>query len=146
MSSVASESRKHAASRPETAIAERRVRLVIEEQLQVEAVLGEKIAANFDDAEVEEIVLERSADQKFERQVVELLGVAAIESRPRREHLFDQHVAHHQRGRAIPVGLRQLDPPLGQREAHVMVDQRIEQVPVYFGKRRNGHHSREPES
>src|SRR5260221_7971874 len=45
----------------ETAVAEGGVRLVVEEQLQVEASLGEVVTADVDDAEIIKIVLERAA-------------------------------------------------------------------------------------
>src|SRR5208337_1705318 len=116
----------------QAAVTERRVGLFIEQYLQVDSVFGQKVAAGVDNAEVEEVVFQRAPDQKFERQVVELLRIVAIETQTRREHLLDQHVANHQRGRAIPVVLRQIDPQLGQRKSDVMIDKLVEQVAIYF--------------
>src|SRR5208337_964804 len=123
----------------EAAVTEGSVGLLIEQDLQVDSVLGEKITAGVDDAEVEKIVFQRAADQKFERQIIELLGIAAIESHARREHFIHEHVANHQCRRPVPVVLRQIDPHLGQGETDVMIDKLVEEVASSFRKWRNSH-------
>jgi len=57
-SSVASESRKHVPAGPGRRC-QRRVGFLVEQDLQIDSVLGQEIAARVDNAEVEKIVLER---------------------------------------------------------------------------------------
>ena len=51
----------------EAAVAERRVGLFVEQQLQIDSVGCEEFAAGVDDAEIEQIVFERTTDEVFQR-------------------------------------------------------------------------------
>src|SRR5581483_5119204 len=98
-------------------------RFFLEQQVQVDAIFAQELAASFDDSEVEEIVFQRSSDQVFEGKIEKLFGTGALEARPRFKHPLDQHVAHRQRRNAIPVVFRHLDAPLGGGEANMMIQQ-----------------------
>ena len=123
----------------EAAVAQRRVGFFVEKDLQVDSIFGQEIAADVDDSEIEKVVLQRAADQELERQIIQPLAVGAFKAGPGREHLFDQHVAHGERGGHIPIVLGQLAPPLGQRETDVMFDKPGEQLAIGFSQRRPRH-------
>ena len=81
MPSWAMESRKHAARRPQAAVAQARVDLLAADLLEVGAhgldALGHEVA----DAEVDQIVVEQRADEELEGEVVDLLLVLGVGAR-----------------------------------------------------------------
>jgi hypothetical protein len=125
---------------PQAAVAQRRVRLLIEKDLQVDAVLSQKVAADVHDAEVEEVVLQRAADQELQRQVIQLLARRTFETGAGRQHLLDHDVARRQGRGQIPIMFGHLNLALGQREPDVMLDQPREELAIGLGCR-EGHHA-----
>src|SRR5262249_29960306 len=117
---------------PQAAVAKPGVWLLLEKHPQVNSVFGQTFAAHVDYSEVEQIVLKRTADHVFDREIENLLGPGTLERGARLDHLFDQHIAHRQRRYAIPIVARELNLSLGDGEANVMVDKPGEKRGVIF--------------
>ena len=101
--SVASESMKQAASRPEAAVAQPRIAFALEDRAQVEAVVRRQLDRRLVQVHVHQAEAEAAPGQELGRQVADALDVA-LDVRPlRRQPAVHQPIAHGVRERVIEV-------------------------------------------
>ena len=83
ISSVAIESRKHAANRPETAIAETGIRFLFDNFERINFLLFAEFAEHRVKQEVGDIVGQGATNQEFQRQIIDPFDVASRDTFPR---------------------------------------------------------------
>ncbi len=107
---------------PEPAIAERRIGLERAQHIEVDAKFGERVAHRLGQAEIGQRVDEQTANEKFEREIINATPVFLIIALRRREPRRNEPVAGRKRGR---------DEPVARTGVGVVLADRIGETPLH---------------
>ena len=122
MPSVASESRKQAASRPSPPLPKRGVVLALLDLVQIRSQILQRLAVRLANPEVDQVVPERLPEQELDGQIVQALGILAAIALLGLQHPFHHAVPDRQRHRREEVPRGKVAPGFAQRVSDVMPD------------------------
>ena len=106
----------------QSAIAQRRVRLVANDRVEIDAEIGERLARCFIKPQIDHCVFQQPADQELHRQVVDPLFLLFVRAFGGSEPGIDNTVANGQRQRHAPVIERYMRTVLAERVFEVVFD------------------------
>ena len=122
----------------EAAVAERGVGFQLPQMRQVETELRQRRRHRLDDAEIGDRVIEQTADQKFERQVIDALAAVAVDGVGRGDPAFDDDVAGGESDGEEPVARAGGDAVLADRVGQLGENRRFQLIRrvIAYGRQR----------